>query len=72
MENKLSYVHMTSMHLLNKHKKLLQAFKNYQKRYLNVGKKPNIVKLLPSDLYHTMRLEGENISKKQAQALFGN
>ncbi len=68
----LLYTHMTSMHLLNKHKRLLQAFKNYQKRYLNVGKKPNIIKLLPGDLYHTMRLEGENISKKQAQALFGN
>lgn len=61
---------MTSIQLHNKHKKLLQAFKSYQKRYLNVGKKPDITKLLPNDLYHTMRLEGEQISKKQAQALF--
>ena len=61
---------MTSIQLLNKNNKLLQAFKSYQKRYLNVGKKPDITKLLPNDLYHTMRLEGEQISKKQAQALF--
>lgn len=61
---------MTRIYLLNNHKKLLQAFKSYQERYLNIGKKPNNTKLLPDDLYHTMRLEGENISKKQAQALF--
>ncbi|HSW87963.1 MAG TPA: hypothetical protein VLG12_02255 [Candidatus Saccharimonadales bacterium] len=63
---------MTSVQLLSKHKKLLQAFKSYQERYLNLGKKPDITKLFPDDLYHTMRLEGENISKKQAQALFRN
>ena len=61
---------MTSLQLINKHKQLLQAFKNYQKLYLNVGKKPDITKLLPHDLYYTMRLEGEQVSKKQAQALF--
>lgn len=49
---------------------LVKAFKRYQKRYLSVGKKPNMKKLLPNDLYSTMRLEGENISKKEAQAIF--
>lgn len=53
-----------------KNQGLVKAFKRYQKRYLSVGKKPNIKKLLPSDLYSTMRLEGEKISKKEAQAIF--
>lgn len=60
---------MTSFKL-RKNKGLLEAFREYKKRYLNVGKKPNISKLLPNDLYHTMRLEGEKITRKQAQALF--
>lgn len=53
-----------------KNQGLVKAFKRYQKRYLSVGKKPNMKKLLPNDLYSTMRLEGENISKKEAQAIF--
>lgn len=53
-----------------KNQSLVKAFKRYQKRYLSVGKKPNIKKLLPNDLYSTMRLEGEKISKKEAQAIF--
>lgn len=61
---------MTSVQLIGKNKGLIQAFKNFKKRYLTVGKKPNIKNLLPEDLYHTMRLEGEKISRKQAQALF--
>lgn len=68
---------MTSIQLVNKNKQsfsanrgLIHAFRNYQKRYLKLGKKPDIKKLLPEDLYHTMRLEGENISHKQVQSLF--
>lgn len=53
-----------------KNQSLVKAFKRYQKRYLAVGKKPNIKKLLPIDLYSTMKLEGEKISKKEAQAIF--
>ncbi|MDO8498341.1 MAG: hypothetical protein Q7S44_00955 [bacterium] len=61
---------MTSIQLVNKNRGLIQAFRNYQKRYLKLDKKPDIKKLLPEDLYHTMRLEGENISHKQVQSLF--
>lgn len=61
---------MTSIQLVNKNKGLIQAFRSFKKRYLNVGKKPNVKNLLPEDLYHTMRLEGEKISRKQAQSLF--
>jgi hypothetical protein len=53
-----------------KNEGLVKAFKEYQKRYLSLGKKPNIKKLLPDDVYHTMKLEGEDITKKQVQALF--
>jgi hypothetical protein len=55
---------------LQKNKGLLKAFKKYQERYLNMGKKPDLKKFLPEDLYHTMRLEGEKITRKEAQALF--
>lgn len=48
----------------------MQAFKVFKKRFLNIGKKPDIKNLLPEDLYHTMRLEGEKISRKQARALY--
>ncbi len=68
---------MTSIHLVNKqsfsankNKNLIQAFRSFKKRYLNVGKKPDVKNLLPEDLYHTMRLEGEKISRKQARTLF--
>lgn len=61
---------MTVIQLVNKDKRLLQAFKRYNKRYLSVGKKPDIKKLLPEDLYSTMRLEGEKITKKEVQTLF--
>jgi hypothetical protein len=63
-------MNMTGLQLITKNKKLLQAFKEYQKRYLSLGKKPNIAKLLPDDVYHTMKLEGEDITKKQVQVLF--
>ena len=49
---------------------LLKAFREYRKRYLSVGKKPNMIKFLPNDLYHTMRLEGEKITRRQVQLLF--
>ncbi len=61
---------MTTLQLVQNNKDLIKAFKNYQKRYLSVGKKPDITKLLPEDVYATMRLEGEHITRKQAQALF--
>lgn len=61
---------MTVVQLVHQDKGLLRAFKRYQKRYLSVGKKPNIRKLFPADLYSTMRLEGEKITKKAVQALF--
>lgn len=61
---------MTVIQLVNKDQDLLKAFKRYSKRYLSVGKKPNVKKLLSADLYSTMRLEGEKITKKAAQALF--
>jgi len=53
-----------------KNQGLVKAFKRYSKLYLSVGKKPNIKKLLPDDLYSTMRLEGERVTKKEAQAIF--
>ena len=68
---------MTSIQLVNKNKQsfsankaLIQAFRTFKKRYLNVGKKPEVKNLLSNDLYHTMRLEGEEISRKQVEALF--
>ena len=56
--------------LVNKDKGLLKAFRRYNKRYLAVGKKVNVKKVLPDDLYSTMRLEGEKITKKEARILF--
>ena len=61
---------MTSIQLVNKNKALIQAFRNFRKRYLNMGKKPNVKKLLPEIVYRTMRLEGEQITRKETQALF--
>ena len=61
---------MTSIQLVNKNKSLIQAFRTFKKRYLNMSKKPNVKNLLPEDLYHTMRLEGEQITRKEARALF--
>ena len=51
-------------------KGLLKVFKRYRKRFIASGKKPNIKKLFANDLYHTTRLEGEKITKKEAHALF--
>lgn len=56
--------------LLRKDKGLVQAFKRYKEHYLNVGKKPDLRKFLPEVLFRTMRLEGEKITRKEAQALF--
>lgn len=61
---------MTTLQLVKNNKDLIKAFKSYQKRYLFTGKKPDNTKLLPEDVYSTMRLEGEQITRKQAQALF--
>ena len=61
---------MTVIQLVNKNKSLIQAFKRYQKCYLSMGKKPDIRKSLPEDLYSTMRLEGEKVARKAIQALF--
>jgi len=56
--------------IVQKNNGLLQAFRKYKERYLSVGKKPDISKFLPGVLYRTMRLEGEQISRKEARALF--
>ena len=61
---------MTANMVIKKSQALLNAFKRYKERYLNAGKKPNVEKLFREDLYHTTRLEGEKITKKEAQALF--
>jgi len=61
---------MTLTKIVQKNKGLVKAFQRYTKRYLSVGKKPDVKKLFPEDLYSTMRLEGEKITKKEAQALF--
>lgn len=53
-----------------RNKGLVKVFKRYRKRYLDSGKKPNIRKLFPEILYSEMRLEGEEITKKEAKALF--
>ena len=50
---------------IQQNKGLLNAFK----RYLSIGK-INIKKLFPEDLYSTMRLEGEKVTRKQTQALY--
>lgn len=68
-ENFDTIYHMT-VKVVQKNKSLLQAFKKYKERYLNVGKKPDLRKFLPEVLYRTMRLEGEKITRKEAQALF--
>lgn len=59
---------MTVNQLIQKDKGLLKAFKRYTKRYLSLGKKPNNKKFLPEVVYRTMRLEGEKITRKQAQS----
>ncbi len=68
---------MTSIQLVNKNKQsfsanktLIQAFRTFRERYLRMGKRPDVKNLLPEDLYHTMRLEGEEISRKQVKTLF--
>lgn len=61
---------MTVIQLVQKDKGLVKAFQRYQKRYLSVGKKLDLRKFLPEIVYRTMRLEGEQITRKEAQALF--
>lgn len=61
---------MTTLQLVQQNQELVKAFRTYRKRYLSVGKKPNLTKFLPEVVYRTMRLEGEKITRKQAQALF--
>ena len=53
-----------------KDKSLIKVFKRYRKRFLASGKRPNVKKFLANDLYHTTRLEGEKITKREAKALF--
>lgn len=60
----------TIMTNIQKNKGLLNAFREYKKRYLNLGKKPNLIRFLPEAIYRTMKLEGEKITRKQVQALF--
>lgn len=61
---------MTVNQLVRKDKGLIQSFKRFKERYLSMGKKPDVRKSLPEDLYSTMRLEGEKVTKKAIQALF--
>lgn len=61
---------MTVVQLVHKNQGLIKAFKRFQERYFSIGKKPDNKKLLPEDLYSTMRLEGDKITKKEAQSLF--
>ncbi len=61
---------MTAIQLVHKDQDLVKAFKRYQKRYLAVGKKPNSKNFLPEVVYRTMRLEGELITREEAQSLF--
>ena len=61
---------MTALQFLKKNKSLLQAFKRYQKRYLILGKKPDVTRYFPEILFRTMRLEGEKITRKEARSLF--
>jgi len=61
---------MNKLQLIRKNKGLIKAFKSYQKRYINVGKRPDLTKSFPEIVYRTTRLEGEVITRKQAQALF--
>ena len=61
---------MTTKQRIQTNKSLIQAFERYKVRYLLLGKKPDVMKLLPADLYSTMRLEGEAITKIEAQALY--
>lgn len=69
VENFDTMLYMTAK-VVEKNKGLLIAVKTYKKRYLNVGKKPNLTKFLPEVLFRTMRLEGEKITRKEAQTLF--
>ena len=61
---------MTVIQLVQNDKGLVKAFQSYQKRYISVGRKLNLKKFLPEIVYRTMRLEGEQITRKQAQALY--
>ena len=61
---------MTVIHLVQKDKGLIKVFRRFKERYLAIGKKPDVRKFLPEDLYSTMRLEGEKVTKKAVQALF--
>lgn len=61
---------MNTFQLVSKDKDLIKAFRRYNKRYLSLGKRPDVKKLLPGDLYSTMRLEGEKITKREIRTLF--
>lgn len=63
---------MSILQLIRKNKGLIKAFRKYQERYLKVGKKPDLAKSFPEIVYRTTRLEGEVMTKKQAQELFNN
>lgn len=61
---------MTIVQLVHQDRGLIGAFRRFSKRYLSVAKKPNLKKILPEIIYRTMRLEGEQITRKETQALF--
>ena len=61
---------MTAVQLVQKDKGLIKAFQSYQKRYVAMGKKLDLKNLLPEIVYRTMRLEGEQITRKEVKALY--
>ena len=61
---------MNVVQLVQQDKGLVKSFKRFKERYLSVGRKPDVRKSLPDDLYSTMRLEGEKVTKKAIQTLF--
>ncbi|MDE2025040.1 MAG: hypothetical protein KGJ07_00945 [Patescibacteria group bacterium] len=55
---------------VNKNRKLVSAFKKYQKRSSSRAKKMTWKNFLPEILFRTMRLEGEHVTRKETKALF--
>jgi len=55
---------------MKKNKRLVSAFKKYQKRSGSRAKKMSWKNFLPEIIFRTMRLEGEQITRKESKALF--
>ena len=61
---------MTVIQLVQKDQGLIKAFRRFRERYLAAGKKFDLKKFHPEIVYRTMRLEGEQITRKEVQTLF--